>query len=108
MSKPNTIKIDEVEYVRADSVTPVTPGRRAVIVIDRGWIAAGDIAIEEGFIVLSRAVWVFGWKSIGFSGVIADPEKADIRPFPNGFRIPVASEIFRVPVGDEWGMHVYG
>jgi len=94
----DTITINGVEYA------PVKKGNRAVIVIDRGWIAAGDVMERDGFILLSRAVWVFRWEKIGFDGVIANPEQADIRPFPNGFEVPAASEIFRVPVPDDWGL----
>jgi hypothetical protein len=80
---------------------------RAVVVIDRGWIAAGDVREDGDHIVLDRAVWVFRWERIGFDGVIADPTKADIRKFPNGFIVPKRSVIFRVSVNDDWGMHVY-
>lgn len=35
----NTITVNGVEYIRADSVPAVKPnGNRAVIVVDRGWI----------------------------------------------------------------------
>ena len=94
-----SVTIDGIEYV------PAAPkGKRAVVVIDRGWIAAGDVSEENGRIHLSRAVWVFGWKTVGFNAIIDDPSKADIRPFPNGFNVPAASEIFRVPVKDDWGL----
>jgi len=94
----SNVMIDGVEYA------PVTKGNRAVIVIDRGWIAAGDVEERDGFIYLTRAVWVFRWEKIGFDGMIANPEQAEIRPFPNGFQIPKMSEIFRVPVDDDWGL----
>lgn len=77
---------------------------RAVIVIDRGWIFAGDVdESTAGRIKLSKAVWVFRWESIGFNGVIDHPEAADIRPSAD-IDIPAASEIFRVPVPDGWGI----
>jgi hypothetical protein len=96
----NVIEVNGVKYVREDSKP--TSGR-AVVVIDRGWIFAGDVRRENGRIYLSRAVWVFRWESCGFSKVIEDPSKADIRPMAD-IDLPEASEIFCVPVGSDWGL----
>ena len=97
------IEINGVEYVRAD-VRPI--GTRAVVVVDRGWIFAGDVTRGNGRIRLDRAVWVFRWESVGFDGVIADPKsaKVTIRPIPNGVDLPEGAEIFLVPVDDSWGL----
>ena len=97
------IVINGVEYVRADA-RPT--GTRAVVVVDRGWIFAGDVVRENGRIRLDRAVWVFRWESVGFDGVIADPKsaKVTIRPIPNGVDLPEGAEIFLVPVDDSWGL----
>ena len=59
MTKPQTIKIDDVEYVRSDLMPASITGNRAVVVVDRGWIFAGDVTRENGRIKLSRAVHVF-------------------------------------------------
>ena len=61
MSTPNTITIDNVKYVREDGITTKPNGNRAVIVVDRGWIFAGDVTRENGRIKLSRALHVFKW-----------------------------------------------
>jgi hypothetical protein len=99
-----TITINGVDYVRADSVPALQPnGNRAVVVVDRGWIFAGDVTRENGRIRLSRAVWVFRWESCGFAKVIEDPSNADIRPMSD-VEIPAGAEIFSVPVGDGWGL----
>ncbi len=103
------ITIDGVEFVRADSMVPAVPipsGKRAVIVIDQGWIAAGDVEDKNGRIKLSRAVLVWRWEEIGFDGMIANPKhkKVFIKPLPNGFDIPAGAELFRVPVVDDWGL----
>lgn len=93
------INIDGIDYapIRRQA------GSRAVVVVDKGWIFAGDIEDKDGRIYLSNAVWVFSWTSIGFSRVIKNPENADIRPIAD-LNIPAASEIFRVPVADNWGL----
>ena len=100
----NTITVNGVEYIRADSVPAAKPnGNRAVIVIDRGWIFAGDVTRENERIYLSRAVWVFRWESCGFAKVIEDPTQADIRPMAD-VDIPEGAEIFCVPVNEQWGL----
>jgi hypothetical protein len=93
------IQINGVTYVRADSVPT---GNRAVIVVDRGWIFAGDVTREDGRIKLSRAVHVFKWESIGFAKMI-ETEKADLRPIAD-VDMPAGAEIFCVPVSDNWGL----
>lgn len=106
MSKPETMMIDDVKYVRADSVQQAPTGNRAVVVVDRGWVFAGDVTRECGRIKLSRAVWVFRWEGIGFDGMIADPKskKVTLRPLPNGVDIPEGAEILSVPVCESWGL----
>ena len=99
----NTIKINDVEYIRADSITPT--GTRAVIVVDRGWIFAGNVVRENGRIRLSNALHVFKWASIGFDGVIANPKssKVTLRTIAD-VDIPEGAEIFCISVVDDWGL----
>ena len=80
-------------------------GTRAVVVVDRGWIFAGDVTRENGRIRLSNALHVFKWESVGFAGMIADPKKAqaDLRPIAD-VDIPAGAEVFCVPVADDWGV----
>jgi hypothetical protein len=93
------IQINGVTYVRADSVPT---GNRAVVVVDRGWIFAGDVIREDGRIKLSRAVHVFKWGSIGFAKMV-ETEQADLRPIAD-VDIPAGAEIFCLPVSDNWGL----
>lgn len=94
------VMINGVEYA------PVTrkTGTRAVVVVDRGWIFAGDVTRENGRIRLTNALHVFKWVNLGFSGMIADPQKAkaDLRPIAD-VDIPAGAEVFCVPVPDGWG-----
>jgi len=96
----NTISINGVEYA---PVNAQPKGSRAVVVVDRGWIFAGDVTREDGRLRISRAVWVFRWESCGFSKVIEDPSKADIRPMAD-VDMPEGAEIFSVPVHEQWGL----
>jgi len=101
-----TININGVEYVRADQVQKQITGNRAVVVVDRGWIFAGDMTRENGRIKLTKTVWVFKWESVGFDGVIANPKdkRVTIKQMPNGVDIPQSAEVFCVPVPDGWGL----
>lgn len=79
--------------------------KRCVVVVDRGWIFAGDVNERAGRIRLSRCVWVFRWSSIGFAAMLAEPKRSevDLRPCAD-VDIPSDAEIFRVPVGASWGL----
>jgi len=105
MSKQNVIKIDDDEYVHSDMVKAPITGSRAVIVVDRGWIFAGNVTRENGRIKLSRAIHVFRWESIGFDGVIANPKsnKVTLKPLAD-VDMPESAEIFAIPVSDDWGL----
>jgi len=101
-----SVTIDGVEYVRADAVTPRPTGRRAVVVVDRGWIFAGDVTREAGRVYLDRAVHVLSWESVGFAGMVADPKaaRAKLKTMTSRVDIPDGAEIFCVSVPDEWGL----
>jgi hypothetical protein len=103
--QPTTIRIDDVEYVRADQAQKQITGSRVVLVVDRGWIFAGDATRADGRIRLTRALHVFAWPGGGFAAMIADPKntKADLRHVAD-VDVPEASEVFCVPVGDSWGL----
>lgn len=105
MSKPETITIDDVKYVRADAVQAKPNGNRAVVVVDRGWIFAGDVTRENGRIKLSRALHVFRWESIGFDGMIKQPksDKVTLKPLAD-VDMPADAEIFSIPVEENWGL----
>lgn len=94
-----TVVVDGVTYVRQKT------GNRAVVVVDRGWIFAGDVREDGGRIRLSRALWVFRWSEVGFAKVVEDPKAsgADIRRIDD-VDIPTDAEIFRVAVVPEWGL----
>lgn len=106
-----TININGVDYVQAVPAgkdSQAISGTRAVVVVDRGWIFAGDVTRENGRIKLTRAVLVFRWESVGFDGVIKDPKdrRVTLKPMPNGVDIPQGAEVFCIPVEDNWGLHV--
>ena len=98
---------EEVRRLRAMPQTAKRPaGERAVFVIDRGWIFAGDATkCADGYVRLERAVWLFKWQTIGFSAVVSNPKQdgIDIRK-SEPVEIPTGSIIFRIPVSADWGL----
>ena len=102
----NTTNINGIDYIPTSEANPRIAGSRAVVVVDRGWIFAGDVTRQNGRVRLDRAVHVFKWESIGFDGVIANPKspKVTLKPMPNGVDLPEGAEIFCVPVDDKWGL----
>lgn len=99
----NEIEINGETYVKESSIQTQPAGNRAIIVVDRGWIFAGDVTRENGRIRLSRALHVFKWQSVGFAGIIENTDKADLRPISD-VDIPEGAEIFAIPVHDQWGL----
>lgn len=97
--KEGNIELNGIEYTPVNAIE----GNRAVVVVDRGWIYAGDVSEEDGRIRLSRTVWVFRWERVGFAAVIKNPSLADIRPIDD-VDVPASSEIFRIPVANDWGL----
>jgi hypothetical protein len=102
-----TISINGVQYAPVGSQTTVHSGNRAVCVIDRGWIFAGNVETDEvtGELVIHNAIHVFRWESIGFTGVLANPKdsKVTLKTSPYPVRVPAGSVIFTVPVDENWG-----
>src|ERR1035437_880820 len=101
--------VNGLVYVpKGSDVQAPIKGKRAVFVIDRGWMVAGDVtetadANGKVRIRLTRALHVFKFDAVGFQGMIDNPKKnTDLRPMKNGFDIPEGSEIFRVWVCDGW------
>lgn len=99
----DTVMINGIVYVPQ---TAQSKGNRHVVVIDRGWIVAGDLEDRDGRIYLDRAVHVRHWSDIGFDGMIENPNsnKVVLRPMKHIFNIPADSEIFRIPVSETWGL----
>lgn len=107
--KIEKVSINNVAYVREDQISslpPKLPGKRAVVVCDRGWVFAGDVSQKNGRIRLSRAVHVRSWSTVGFDGMIAGGGTGPnvVARRVSDVDLPEGSEIFRVPVSDTWGL----
>ena len=103
----SSIDVNGVTYVPQDSSNTIPTGNRAVVVIDRGWIFAGNVTTCEltGELTITNAVHVFRWESIGFTGVLSDPKssKVILKECDYPVKVPSGSVIFSVPVNEDWG-----
>jgi hypothetical protein len=102
------IEINGVRYVPEFAGAPATLplGNRAVFVIDRGFIYAGDWSLIDDEYTLANAVNLRRYESIGFEGVLQDPKSsnATIVPVPYPVIVPTGSVLFRIPVPQGWGL----
>ena len=73
MSKPEVIKIDEVEYVRKDIVKD-TDGEIKIAVVDRGFVYVGRVKVEGDFYVLTNAKNIRAWGTTrGLGELVSGP-----------------------------------
>jgi hypothetical protein len=103
----SSIEVNGVTYVPASSTSTPPNGNREVVVIDRGWIVAGNVSKDEvaNELIVSDAVHVFRWESVGFAGVLKDPKssKVTLMNIPYPVKVPAGSVIFTIPVPQDWG-----
>jgi len=80
MSKPKTISIDDVEYVRADSVRSQVTGDRYIVVLDRGWIMVGNLSwdIDHNEWLLVDCQNLRKWSKGGFGMLTLNPKQAEV------------------------------
>jgi hypothetical protein len=71
--EPKTIKIDNVMYVREDSVPALqkTSGKIRIVILQRGWVAVGYYSQEGSQCELNRASIIRVWGTTKGLGEIA-------------------------------------
>lgn len=71
--EPKTIKIDQVEYVRADSVRRVQPqGELKICILQRGWVMVGRLQRKGNDCVLRNASVIRIWGTTQGLGELAE------------------------------------
>ena len=80
--------------------------QRAIVVVDRGWIFAGDVTDKNGRVLLANAVHVFKLVVNWFSRIVDEWNSGyvDVRRLSAPVDLPVESELFRIPVPAGWGL----
>lgn len=76
--KPETIKIDEVEYVRKDSIKD-TDGEIKIAVLDRGFVYVGCVKAEGDFYIITMAHNIRVWGTTKGLGELVSGPTANTR-----------------------------
>jgi hypothetical protein len=111
MSKPNTIRIDEVEYVRADSVKRVS-GDVKIIILQRGNVVAGRMSVDptdKDMRVLENAAVIRRWGTTKGLGQIAEngPTSSTVLDKAPPIRFHILTTIAIIDCeGTKWDSHL--
>lgn len=74
MSKPDSIKIDDVEYVRCDRVIPDEEIK--IVVLDRGFVYVGAVTFDDdnAFVIIKKAHNIRIWGTTkGLGELVSGP-----------------------------------
>lgn len=98
MSQPNVIKIDEVEYVRKDSIKN-TDGDIKIVVLDRGFVYVGQVKEEGDFLVIRNAKNIRIWGTTKGLGELVGGPLTNTKLDPVGtVRVPLRALISLIDV----------
>lgn len=102
--KPETIMIDEVKYVRADSAK-VVPTKKQIVVLQRGWVVIGDVEKTETEVLINNCSVIRVWGASKGLGEIAENGKTDktkLDPCPPVAVHPLSVVLFMNVNEDKW------
>ena len=93
MSEPSTIRINEVDYVRKDSIAD-TSGDIKIVVADRGFVYVGRLKLDNDFAVLTDAKNIRVWGTTkGLGELVSGPTVSTKLDNVGTVRIPVKAVI---------------
>lgn len=73
MAAPNSIKIDEIEYIRKDLIKE-TEGDIKIAVLDRGFVYVGLVSQEDDFYIINNAKNIRQWGTTkGLGELVSGP-----------------------------------
>lgn len=104
MSKPSTIRIDEIEYVRADSVT-VRPTKKQIVVLQRGWVVVGDVEKTETEVKINNCSVIRIWGTSKGLGEIASngpTSSTKLDPCPDLIVHPLSVVLYMNVTESKW------
>ena len=93
MSEPSTIKINEVEYVRKDSLKDKN-GDIKIVVADRGFVYVGCVKQDADFVTLTNARNIRVWgTTAGLGELVSGPTKSTKLDLVGTVSIPMRAVI---------------
>lgn len=98
MSKPETMMIDEVLYVRADTQAKCE-GDIKIVVVDRGFVYVGNCEIGADFVVMRNARNIRVWGTTkGLGELVGGPTSATKLDKVGTVRVPSRAVISIIDV----------
>ena len=98
MNAPQTMKIDDVEYVRKDSV-PVTEGDIKIVILDRGFVYVGQVQMTDYGLILHNASNIRQWGTTKGLGELVNGPLANTKLDKVGtVRVPAHAVISMIDV----------
>jgi len=98
MSKPDTITIDDVKYIRADAA-PDTKGDVKIAVLDRGFVYVGRVSYEGDFLILKNAHNIRIWGTTkGLGELVNGPTSSTKTDSVGTVRVPSRALISLIDV----------
>jgi len=96
--KPETINIDDVEYVRKDAV-PDTAGPIKIAVLDRGFVYIGRALIDGDFLLINNAKNIRVWGTTnGLGELVNGPTKNTKLDLVGRVQVPLRALISLIDV----------
>lgn len=81
----------------------VPTGQRHLVVLDRGWIFAGDVSNENEVLVIRNALNVRKWQQGGFGALSLGAKRAGaILDKSEDIYVSQSAVLFMVPIPDSW------
>ena len=101
MTKPETITIDDVKYVRADSIKKPT-GDMQIVVLDRGFVYVGWVRRKDDFLIIENAKNIRYWGTKnGLGELVTGPTKDTKLDVAGTVRAPLRAVISMIDVDEE-------
>lgn len=98
MSAPTSIKIDNVEYVRADSQIK-SDAEYKIVVLDRGFVYVGAVTIKDGFVNIANAKNIRVWGTTkGLGELVSGPLPKTVLDRTGNVRAPERALIALIDV----------
>lgn len=94
--------IDEVQYVRADSIVSKTEGEIKIAVLDRGFVYIGYVKVEGDFYIITHAKNIRQWGTTkGLGELVSGPLNNTRLDKVGTVRVPKAALIHLIDVEQE-------
>jgi hypothetical protein len=103
MSKPNSIKINEVEYIRKDAKS-ATDGDIKIVVLDRSFVYVGMVSFDDDFVVIKKAYNIRRWGTTkGLGQLSSGPTSSTVLDHYGIVKAPLRALISIIDVEqDKW------